>query len=336
MSDLQRNSSRVPLLIYKSALCGAAVFALAMSAPSIAADQPFPSKPLRLIVPFPPGGGGDITGRILAEHLSKGLGQPVIVDNRPGAGAMIGYELGARAPGDGHTLLMVFPSFVINPAIRAVSFDPIKDFKAVGQVTYFPMAIVIHPSVPTKSLREFIALARTKPGELVYGSPGAGTLLHLVSEMFRVAANVRIVHAPYKGGGPAVTALAGGEVSMLTANVGVIAPFVRSGKARALVVTARERVDVLPSVPTVQESGYPQLESTNWIGFVVPGATPPSAIGRLNTELGRALRTADVEDKFKAQGMLPSPTTPEQFTTLLLSEAKRYTRVVREAGIKVD
>jgi len=314
----------------------AAIVAVVTGLIATAQAQSFPSKAMRIIVPFPPGGAGDTTSRILVEHLRKGFGQPMIVDNRPGAGAVIGYELGARAPGDGHTMLLVFPSFVINPAIRRVSFDPIKDFKAVGQTSFLPMAIAVHPSVPAKSLRELIALARAKPGEVVYGTSGSGTLHHVVGEMFRLAVNVSIVHAPYKGGGPALTALAGGHIPMIVTNVSTIAAFAKSGNVRALVVTARERVEALPDVPTLRESGYPELESTNWSGFVVPGATPPSAIARLNTELARALHTADVQDKFKAKGMFPSPGTPEQFTALLQSDTTRYARIVREAGIKVD
>jgi tripartite-type tricarboxylate transporter receptor subunit TctC len=299
--------------------------------------QPFPSKPLHIIVPFPPGGAADITSRLLGEHMAKALGQSVIVDNRPGAGAVIGYELAARAPGDGHTLLVVFPSFVINPAVKqGLKFDPLTDFKAVGQTISVPMVFAVNPSVPAKSLQELIALARSKPGEIAYGTPGAGTTHHVIGEMFRLAVNINIVHAPFQGGAPAMTAAAGGHIPMVVGNVNEIAPFSKSGKIRPLAVTTPERAELLPDVPTMREAGYPEIESTNWSGLVVPSATPPSAISRLNAELVRALHNAAVQEKLKTYGMSPAPGTPEQFGAFLQSEAARYAKVVREAGIKAD
>jgi tripartite-type tricarboxylate transporter receptor subunit TctC len=299
--------------------------------------QTFPSKSLRIIVPFPPGGAADITSRLLGEHMAKGLGQAVIVENRPGGGAVIGYELGARAPADGHTLLVVFPSFVINPAVRqGLKFDPLKDFKAVGQTISLPMAFAVNPSVPAKSLQELVALARAKPGEIAYGTPGAGTTHHVIGEMFRLAANINIVHAPFQGEVPALTAAVGGHLPMVFVNASAVAPFAKSGKMRALAVSTPERAEVLPDVPTVREAGYPEIESTNWSGLVVPAATPPSAISRLNAELVSALRNAEIQEKLKTYGMSPAPGTPEQFAALLQSESARYAKVVREAGIKAD
>jgi tripartite-type tricarboxylate transporter receptor subunit TctC len=299
--------------------------------------QTFPSKPLHIIVPFPPGGAADITSRLLGEHMAKGLGQSVIVENRPGAGAVIGYELAARAPGDGHTLLVVFPSFVINPAVKqGLKYDPMKDFKAVGQTISVPMVFAVNPSVPAKSLQELIALARAKPGEIAYGTPGVGTTHHVIGEMFRLAANINIVHAPFQGEAPALTAAAGGHIPMVFVNASAVAPFAKSGKMRALAVSTPERAEVLPDVPTVREAGYPEIESTNWSGLVVPTATPPSAISRLNAELVSALRNAEIQEKLKTYGMSPAPGTPEQFTALLQSESARYAKVVREAGIKAD
>ena len=299
--------------------------------------QTFPTKSLRIIVPFPPGGAADLTSRLLGEHMVKGLGQPVIVENRPGAGAVIGYELAARAAGDGHTLLVVFPSFVINPAIKqGLKYDPLKDFKALGQTISVPMVFAVNPSVPAKSLQELIALARAKPGEIAYGTPGAGTTHHIIGEMFRLAANINVVHAPFQGGGPAITAVVGGHIPMVLSNVNEIAPFAKSGKIRSLAVTTPERAELLPDVPTIREAGYPEVESTNWSGLVVPAATPAGAISRLNGELGRALRNAKVQEKLKTYGMSPAVGTPEQFGAFLQSEAARYAKVVREAGIKAD
>lgn len=299
--------------------------------------QIFPSRPLRIIVPFPPGGAADVTSRLLGEHMAKSLGQPVIAENRPGAGAVIGYELGARATGDGHTLLVVFPSFVINPAVKpGLQYDPFRDFKAIGQTISVPMAFAVNPTVPAKSFQELIALARAKPGEIAYGTPGAGTTHHVIGEMLKLAANVNFVHAPFSGAGPALAAAAGGHLPMVLVNASELAPFAKSGKMRALAVTTPERAEVLPDVPTVREAGYPVIESTNWSGLVVPAATPLAAIMRLNTELNQALRSADIREKFRGQGMTPAPSTPEEFGAFLQSESVRYAKVVREAGIKAD
>src|SRR2546422_9115564 len=283
--------------------------------------QSFPSKPLRIIVPFPPGGAADVTSRLLGEHMAKGLGQPVIAENRPGAGAVIGYELAARAAGDGYTLLVVFPSFVINPSVKpGLRYDPLRDFKAVGQTISVPMVFAVNPSVPAKSLDELVALARAKPGTIAYGTPGAGTTHHVIGETFRLAAKIDIVHAPFQGEAPALTAAAGGHIPMVFVNASAIAPFAKSGKIRPLAVTTPERAEVLPDVPTMREAGYPEIESTNWSGLVVPGATPPSAISRLNAELLRALHDADIQGRLKTYGMSPAPGTPEQFSALLESE----------------
>jgi tripartite-type tricarboxylate transporter receptor subunit TctC len=299
--------------------------------------QSFPTKPLHIIVPFPPGGAADVTSRLLGEQMAKGLGQPVIADNRPGAGAVIGYELGARSPGDGHTLLVVFPSFVINPAVKpGLKYDPLRDFKAVGQTISVPMVFAVNPSVPAKSLEELVALARAKPGEIAYGTPGAGTTHHVIGELFRLTAKINIVHAPFQGGGPAITAAVGGHIPMVLANVSEVVAFAKSGKMRPLAVTTAERAEAMPDVPTMREIGYPEVESTNWSGLVVPAATPPAAVARLNAELGQALRNAEVREKLKTYGMSPAPGTPEQFDAFLRSESVRYGKVVRDAGIKAD
>ena len=315
----------------------AVLIAVAAQLTGVAYAQPFPSKPVRIVVPFPPGGAADITSRVLAEHMAKGLGQSVLVENRPGGSTIIGTEIVARSPADGHTLLVVFPSFIINPALRqAMSFDPLKDFKAVGQTMSVPMAIAVHPSVPAKSLQELIALARARPGEISYGTPGVGTTHHVMGEMLKLAAKINIVHAPFQGGAPALTAVTGGHIQMIYGNATEIAPSVKSGKIRAIVVTSAERADVLPDVPTMREAGFPELEATNWSGMVVPSATPPSTIARLNAELVRALRDADIQGKFRSYGMSPAPGTPDEFGAFLQSEAARYAKAVREAGVKAD
>ena len=313
-----------------------AAFAFAAGLAGAAHAQTFPTKPVRIIVPFAPGGAADITSRLLGEHVSKGLGQSVLIDNRPGAGAVIGYELGARAPADGHTMVIVFPSFIVNPSVRKVQYDPIKDFRAVIQTISLPVSFSVHPSLPVKNMKELIALARARPGEISYGTPGIATIQHVLGELFRQSLKVNVTHVPYSGGAPAMTALAGGHITMLIGNVFEVAPFVKIGKVRPLVVTTATRAEALPDVPTMKEAGYPQLEATNWGGYVVPAATPTAAVTRLNAEFARVLRIPEIVDKFKAQGMFPAPGTPDEFAALLQAESTRYSKVVREAGIKAE
>lgn len=298
--------------------------------------QTFPSKALRIIVPFAPGGAADITCRLLGEHLSKSLGQSVLVDNRPGAGAVIGYELGAKSAPDGHTMTIVFPSFVVNPSVRRVQYDPLKDFRTVTQIISLPMAVAVHPTLPAKSMKDLVALARAKPGEISYGTPGVATIQHVLGELMAQTVKAKLTHVPYSGGAPAITALAGGHIITVIGNVVEIAPFVKSGKVRPIVVTTNERAEALPDVPTMKEAGYAGLEATNWAGFVVPAATPPASIARLNSELVRILRLPDIQEKLRAQGMFPASGTPEQFAALLQSESTRYAKVVREAGIRAE
>ena len=299
--------------------------------------QTFPSKPLRIVVPFPPGGAADISGRVLAELMGKSLGQSVVVENRPGGSTIIGSEVVARAPADGYTMLVVFPSFIVNPSMRStMPFDPLKDFKAVGQVLAVPMAIGAAMSLPAKNLQELIALARAKPGELSYGTPGLGTTHHVMGEMLKQAAKINIIHAPFQGGTQSLTAVSGGHIQLVYGNAAEIAPAVKGGKVRPIVVTSAERVDLLPDTPTMRESGYPELEAVNWAGLVVAAATPPAVIARLNAELVAALRNPELHAKFKSYGMIPTPSTPEQFGAFLQSESARYAKAVKEAGVKAE
>ncbi len=299
--------------------------------------QTFPSKPLRLVVPFPPGGAADLSGRLLADHLSKSLGQPVVIENKPGASTIIGAEAVFRAPPDGHTMLIVFPSFIVNPSLRSkMPFQPLRDFTAVGQTLAVPMVIAAHPSVPANNLKELIALARAKPGELSYGTPGLGTTHHVMGELLKLTAKINLTHAPFQGGGPSLAAVTGGHIQLVYGNANEVAPSAKTGKLKAIVVTSPARVDVLPDTPTMRESGFPELEATNWSGFVVHAATPPAAIARLNHDLNLALATPEVQAKFKSFGMIPSPGTPEQFNAFLKSESALYARVVKEAGVKAE
>jgi tripartite-type tricarboxylate transporter receptor subunit TctC len=297
--------------------------------------QPFPSKAIRMVVPFTPGGSADIAGRVIAEHLEKAMAQPVIVENRPGGDTAIATEYVVRAAPDGYMLLMVFPSFIINPAIRpSLPFDPLKDFAAVSQIYFVPMVIAVHPSVSAKSFQELVALARSKPGGFSYGA--SGRMQQVMGEMLKLNAKINVVHVPFQGSAPALNALMGGHIPMLYGNVTEIAPHEKAGKVRALVVTSRERSDVLPGVPTMREAGFPELEAVNWSGIVVPASTPPDIATRLNAEISRALADPQVAERLRKNGLTPTPGTREHFAAFLQSEASRYAKVVREAGIKAN
>jgi tripartite-type tricarboxylate transporter receptor subunit TctC len=313
----------------------AAAVALGVAA-GAAQAQTFPSKPLRIIVPFTAGGNSDLTSRMLAEPLNKALGQPVIVDNRPGAGAVIGYEIGAKAPPDGHTLTIVYPSFIINPSIRRVQYDPLKDFRPVTQAISLPMMIAVHPSLPVTTFKEYVALARTRPGEISYATPGVGTIQHVLGELIKQTMKINLTHVPYSGFALGMPALAGGHVVSAVGNVFDVSPYVQTGRVRAIVVTSPARTELLPNVPTMREAGFPEFEAMNWGGFVVPAATPTAAVTRLNSELVRILKTPEIQDKFRAQGQTAVPSTPEQLASLLQSESARYSKTIKAAGIRAE
>jgi tripartite-type tricarboxylate transporter receptor subunit TctC len=318
--------------------CIAAVaiaWALACAA-GAACAQAFPTKTVRIVVPFAPGGAADIMARVLAESMSPGLGQPVIVENRPGAGAVVAYEAVARSAPDGYAMVSVWPSVVVNPLIRKVNYDPLRDFEAVGQSVYLPMALSIQAAMPPNTLKELVAYARANPGKVQYGTPGTGTIQNVVGEILRVTERIEITHVPYQGGGAQVTAVAGGHLPMAVANVTETTPQARGGKIKVLAVTSDERTEALPDVPTVREAGFPELAATNWSGMMVPRGTPRAAIVRLNAEMNRALAKPEVREKLKANGMFVAPGTPEGFDKLVQSEALRYAKVVKEAGIRAD
>ncbi len=313
----------------------AVILALALQA-GVASAQGFPSKAVHIVVPFPPGGSADVSSRILGDVMAKGLGQPVIIDNRPGGGTVIGTQAVMHSPADGYTMLVVFPSFIINPSVRPSLQYQLKDFRAVGQTISLPMVIAVNPSVPAKTLKELIALAKAKPGAIAYGTPGPASTHHIAAEMFRSAAGVDLTHVAFTGGAPAMTALIGGHIQMVYLNVNEVTQQAKAGKVRALVVTTAERAESLPDVPTFREEGFAQLEASPWAGLVVPAATPDDAVTRLNAELVRALKDPQVLEKFKAQELVAKPGTPAEFDAFLRSEFARYGKVVREAGIKAE
>ncbi len=313
----------------------ATLFVLACASGTLPA-QTFPSRPIHIVVPFPPGGSADLSSRILAESMTKRLGQPIIIDNRPGGGTVIGTQAVQHSPADGYTALVVFPSFVINPSIRPDIQYALKDFRAIGQTISLPMVIAVNPAVPAKTLKELIDLAHAKPGAIAYGTPGPASTHRIAAEMFCIATGIELTHAPYSGGAPAMTALMGGHIQMVYLNVNEVVQHVKAGKVRALVVTTRERSESLPDVPTFRELGYPQLEASNWSGLVVPAATPNDVVAKLNAELVRALKDPQVLEKFKVQELVAAPGTPEEFDAFLRSESARYADVIKKAGIKAD
>ena len=302
-----------------------------------AAAQPFPERPVRFIVPFPPGGGTDGFARILGARLAELWGQQVIVDNRGGAQGNIGTALGAKAPPDGYTLTLAHQgALVVNPHMYGnTGYNTLRDFAAVSLGTEMAFVLVAHPSVPARSMKELADLAKKNPGKVTFASTSAAP--QLVGELFKLTTGTDMLHVPYKGAGPAVVDLLAGHVNIMFSNPTSTVPHVKSGKLRALGVMDSKRNEALPDVPTAVESGYPALGNViEWYGVVVPAATPRQVIARLNADIVRALRTPDTANRIRAMGQGVSPSTPEAFTKLMREEYQRWGKVVKESGAKVD
>ena len=299
--------------------------------------QGFPSKPVHIVVPFPPGGTADVLARLIGQKMSDALGQQVQVENRPGGGTVIATEYVARAPADGHTLLLMANSFTINPAIRdKLPYDPFKDFAPVTMLVTSPQVLVVNSALQVKSLAEFSTLVKSRAGKFSLATVGPATTQHIASEMLKSVMKLQMIYVPYPGGAPAMTALVGGHVDAVLANYSEVAAHVQSGKARPIAVTSLERTDTLKDVPTVSESGYAGFEAGAWFGLMVTGGSPPAAIVRLNAEANKALKAPDVREKLTAQGMYPVGTTPGEFDAHIRNEMAKYAKVIKEAGIKVD
>ena len=311
--------------------------ALLPGIPLVAHAQTFPSKPIRIIAPFPPGAGTDTLARTLSGPLSKALGQNIIVENRPGAGTVVGTEVAARSPADGHTVLIIANSFTINPAVRLkLPYDALKDFAAVARIASTPMVFSVHPSVPAKTLKELIALARARPGVITYASSGAGTGHHLAGELFKSLAKIDMIHVPYQGGAPAAIAVLGGHTSVLLVNILSTAPHVATGRLRALAVTSPERSEVLKDVPTVAESGFPGFDTAIWFGSVVPSASPKEAVNRLSAEILRALQLAEVKDIITKIGMNAAGLPAADFDAFLRAELRSNEKIARAVNLRID
>jgi tripartite-type tricarboxylate transporter receptor subunit TctC len=311
--------------------------AVLLEIPMAVHAQTFPSKPVRLVVPFPAGGALDTIARILVPPLSRALGQSVIVDNRPGGGTVIATEMVARAPADGHTLLLMANSFTINPAVRSkLPYDALRDFAGVSRLATVPVILSVHPSVPAKTFKELIALARARPGELTYATPGSGTNQHLIGEMLKSMARIDINHVPYQGGAPATMAVMGGHTSVLIINVTESGPHIQAGKLRALAVTSLERSVDFKEVPTVAESGFPGFEAITWFGAMVPAATPRDAINRLNADIVRSLQLPEVRSGLGKLGLSAAGSSAEEFDAFIRTELRRNEKIARESNLRID
>ncbi len=301
------------------------------------AQTSYPTRPVRIIAPSAAGGAADTVARIIAPLLSERIGQPVVVDTRPGAGTIVGTDAAAKSAPDGHTLLIGLPALAINPSIyKTLPYDGLRDFVAITQAVSQPNLFVVHPSLPVKSVQELIALARARPGELVYASSGVGASSHLTIELFLLMTGTRMLHVPYKGPGPGLIDLVAGRVTLAAPSTIATLPHVRSGRLRALAVTTAKRVAGLPDIPSVAEAGVPGYESVSWFGFVAPAGTPKDIVARLNKDIVAILRTPEVGERFIREGAEVVAGSPEEFERYIGAEAVKWAKVVRSAGIKPE
>lgn len=303
---------------------------------TFAAGQEYPTKPVRVIIPFPPGAINDTVGRLIATELTNRLGKQFIVDNRAGAGGVIGSELAANAPKDGYTLLVVSLVNTVNPWLYKLNYEPIKSFAPIAFVASSPNILVVNPQVPAKTLGEFIALAKKQPGKIQYASGGVGSFMHLGGELFKLSAGVNLLHVPFRGGGPAMTDVMGGHTNAVFATIPTATPQVNAGKVRALAVGASKRQAALPDVPTADEAGLPGYHVANWVGLVAPAGTPPAIIDKLNKEVATIMQTPAMQKQLANQGLEFVSMTPGEFGTFMEKELAQWGRVVKEGGIKSE
>jgi len=310
---------------------------VACATPALAhAQSPYPVKPVRIIVSAAAGGGTDFIARLIAQKLTETFAQQVIVENRPGAGSTLGFEAGLKAPPDGYTLNLVTPSYSITPSIYNLKYDPLGDFTPVILVARGPLIAVVHPSVPAKNLRELIALAKARPDQLVYGTSGQGTIVHLANAQFLYMAGIKMVHVPYKGGGPALTELIAGQISLVFATPQTGLPQVKAGRIRALAVTTATRIAAEPAIPTIAEAGVPDYDVSNWHALIGPKGLPRAVVERLNGEVMKIIRVKDMEDRLRGDGVAPAGGTPEALFEQIRKEIAMWRGVVQAADIKIQ
>jgi tripartite-type tricarboxylate transporter receptor subunit TctC len=299
--------------------------------------QTYPTRPVRAIVPFGPGGPTDVTARLIAQKLSEHLGKQVYVENLPGAGSNIGTAQAARAAPDGHTILITVNNYVINPSLyKKVAYDPAKDFAPVTLAARFASALTVHPSVPARTARDLVATIRANPGKYSFASPGLGTPSHLIGEHFRVSQGLDMVHVPFNGSGPATAAVMAGHVPISFGAVASAEPFVKDSKLIALAIASKQRSSALPNTPTMAEAGFPDVEGDGWIGVLVPAATPKDIVTMLHREIVRVLTQPDIRERLATLGLDPVGTTPEEFAALMMVEGEKWAKVIRAANIQVQ
>ncbi|MGA0570226.1 Bug family tripartite tricarboxylate transporter substrate binding protein [Variovorax sp. VNK109] len=317
---------------------GVAAVAVATFAPVAAQAQAFPTKPIRIVVPFPPGGSTDLLARRIGEKLAAAWGQPVVVENRAGAGGTVGADYVAKSPADGYTLLMgVTGSNAISQALYPkLPYDVVKDFSPVSMVVSSPLVLAVNPTVKANTAAEFLALAKAKPGSVSYGSPGNGTSMHLTGEMYKQAAKVSMVHIPYRGSAGMLTDLMGGQIESTFGDLLVLMPQIEAGKVRPLAVTSKKRHPMLPNVPTLAEAGLPEFEALSWQGLFAPAGTPADVMTKLSTEVNKALKSPEITDYFGSRGFIIEGTTPAAFKSFIEAEVKKWTTIVQVSGAKPD
>ncbi len=322
--------------VVMAGLC--AIFCVPMTQIAYAADiAPYPNRPLRFVVPFPPSGTNDIIARALVPKLTEDLGQPVVVDNRGGANGIIGMDLTAKSPPDGHTFLIIGGGFAINPSMyRKLPFDPLRDFSPVSLVGNGSHVLVVQPSLAAKNLNELIALAKASPGKLTMASAGVGNVTHLAGELFMSLTGTRFVHVPYKGGGPAITDLLGGQVSLYFSTVTVALPHIKAGKLRALAVSGTQRASAAPELPTIAEAGVAGYAVDGWYAMLMPAQTPPRLVTRFAASLHRALQSSEVKQRLATQGLDTAVGTPDELRKMLAADVAKWAKVVRVAGIQAE
>jgi tripartite-type tricarboxylate transporter receptor subunit TctC len=304
--------------------------------PLSALAQQYPAKPVRIIVPFAPGGGSDFIARFIAQRLWASLGQQFLVENRAGAGGMIGAEIGVKSAPDGYTLTLISNSYTVNPSLYKIKYDPVADITAVIQISQGPYLVVVHPALPVQSMGELIALAKSDPQRINFASSGTGSLVHLATEMLAAMAGFKLNHVPYKGTGPALTDTIGGQTNALLGSTAATLPHVRSGRLRALAVTTSQRLAAEPGIPTVAEAGVPGYETVLWHGFIAPKGVPAAVVERLNTEVNKLLQLKETADQLQNDGVSPAGGSPEQFLAAIKKEIEVWRKVVQDAGVKTE
>ena len=302
----------------------------------LAHAQKYPDRPVRVIVPFAPGGGSDFIARFMAQKMSAGLGQQVIVENKPGAGGMLGIEQGVNSPPDGYTLTLIASSYTVNPSIYKFSFDPVADITPIIQLSQGPLLIVVNPKLPVKTTQDLLAAARKKPGEINFASSGQGSVIHMATELFQSMAKIKMNHIPYKGTGPALTDTISGQVDVFFSSTATAVPQVQAGKLRAVAVTTLKRIPALPDVPTVNESGVKGYDVVLWHGLIGPKGLPRPIVERINAEAGKALKIKETADQLQNDGVAPAGGTPEQFGAQIRKEIGIWRKVAADAGVKAE